>query len=145
MSAETGLLCRYMALSGGEVLRAAELMGRDLMRGERASCKAGYSAASAALAAQTVFRRSGEEVSAEEVLGRLRAWGEGREEAIEWGAIADSVELRCPDCCSPEVGGSAAGLMWRCGNCGASFKKHAAYLTLADAAGYAAETSEAAR
>lgn len=46
------------------------------------------------------------------------------------------MELRCPDCCSPEVGFAPEGAEERCcANCGARFASDAALVTVADARG----------
>ena len=48
------------------------------------------------------------------------------------------MELRCPDCCSPEVGFAPDGAEERrCANCGACFASEAALVTVADARGTA--------
>ena len=46
------------------------------------------------------------------------------------------MELRCPDCCSPEVGFAPEGAeARRCANCGARFASEAALVTVADVRG----------
>lgn len=46
------------------------------------------------------------------------------------------MELRCPDCCSPEVGFAPEGAEERrCASCGARFASEAALVTVADARG----------
>ena len=48
------------------------------------------------------------------------------------------MELRCPECCSPEVAYGKRGGRLRCGNCGARFERGEALISLADAEAYAA-------
>jgi len=45
------------------------------------------------------------------------------------------MELRCPECCSPEVDPDPRGAAdaRRCGNCGARFSREAAFVTVAEA------------
>ncbi len=54
------------------------------------------------------------------------------------------MELRCPDCCSPEVGANPqeSADAYRCANCGARFHRDSALVTLADAEAYAEQQSE---
>lgn len=48
------------------------------------------------------------------------------------------MELRCPDCASPEVGADPRGprSARRCGNCGAAFLRRDAFVTVLDAEGW---------
>jgi len=49
------------------------------------------------------------------------------------------MELRCPDCASPEVTLVDRGTRLECGNCGAEFIREEAFVTVADAEVFAAE------
>jgi hypothetical protein len=49
------------------------------------------------------------------------------------------MELRCPDCCSPEAALIDRGSRFECGNCAAEFIREEAFVTVADAEAYAAE------
>jgi len=49
------------------------------------------------------------------------------------------MELRCPDCCSPEVALIDRGTHLECANCGADFERDSALVTVADAEADAAE------
>lgn len=49
------------------------------------------------------------------------------------------MELRCPDCASPEVALIDRGARLECGNCGAEFVREEAFVSVADADAYAAE------
>lgn len=49
------------------------------------------------------------------------------------------MELRCPECCSPEVAEAKRGFGLRCGNCGASFERGEALVSVADAEAFADE------
>lgn len=49
------------------------------------------------------------------------------------------MELRCPDCASPEVALIDRGTRLECGNCGAEFVREEAFVSVADADAYAAE------
>ncbi|HWW66609.1 MAG TPA: hypothetical protein VNY83_01365 [Solirubrobacterales bacterium] len=53
------------------------------------------------------------------------------------------MELRCPDCVSPEVEPNPreSADAYRCANCGAHFHRDATLVTLADAENYAEEQS----
>lgn len=51
------------------------------------------------------------------------------------------MEFRCPDCASPEVALIDRGSHFECGNCGATFGRGEAYVTVADADAYAEELS----
>ncbi len=48
------------------------------------------------------------------------------------------MELRCPECCSPEVTYGERGGRLRCGNCGARFEREEALVSVADAEAHAA-------
>ncbi|HWO15235.1 MAG TPA: hypothetical protein VNM89_00800 [Solirubrobacterales bacterium] len=48
------------------------------------------------------------------------------------------MELRCPECCSPEVPTERRGRL-RCGNCGAGFERTEALVSVADAEAFADE------
>jgi hypothetical protein len=52
------------------------------------------------------------------------------------------MEYRCPDCASPEVGENPVDSTEtrRCLNCGARFGRESAFVTVAEAEAYAAET-----
>ena len=50
-----------------------------------------------------------------------------------------AMELRCPDCASPEVTLIDRGTRLECGNCGAEFVREEAFVSVADAEAYAAE------
>jgi ribosomal protein S27AE len=50
-----------------------------------------------------------------------------------------AMELRCPDCASPEVTLIDRGTRLECGNCGAEFVREEAFVSVADADAYAAE------
>jgi hypothetical protein len=54
----------------------------------------------------------------------------------------EQMELRCPDCVSPEVDASLEGSVekLRCGNCGAGFQREEALVSVADAEAYAEES-----
>lgn len=49
------------------------------------------------------------------------------------------MELRCPDCASPEVALIDRGTRFECGNCGAEFVRDEAFVTVSDAEDYAAD------
>jgi hypothetical protein len=49
------------------------------------------------------------------------------------------MELRCPDCASPEVALIDRGTCLECGNCGAGFTREEAFVTVADAEAFADE------
>jgi hypothetical protein len=49
-----------------------------------------------------------------------------------------AMELRCPDCASPEVALIDRGTRLECGNCGAEFTREQSFVTVADAEAYAA-------
>jgi hypothetical protein len=49
------------------------------------------------------------------------------------------MELRCPDCASPEVGMIDRGTRLECGNCGADFLPEEAFVSVADAEAFAYE------
>jgi hypothetical protein len=49
------------------------------------------------------------------------------------------MELRCPDCASPEVAMIDCGTRLECGNCGAEFVREEAFVSVADADASAAE------
>ena len=49
------------------------------------------------------------------------------------------MELRCPECCSPEVALIDRGTRLHCGNCGATFSREEAWVSVADAEAYAEE------
>jgi hypothetical protein len=49
------------------------------------------------------------------------------------------MELRCPECCSPEVTLIDRGTRLECGNCGAIFSREEAWVSVADAEAYAEE------
>jgi hypothetical protein len=53
------------------------------------------------------------------------------------------MELRCPDCCSPEVEPDPQGEdeARRCGNCGARFPRDAAFVTVLEAEAYRGEAT----
>lgn len=48
-----------------------------------------------------------------------------------------SMELRCPECCSPEIAFLDHGGRRRCGNCGTTFEQEEAFVTVADAEAHA--------
>lgn len=52
------------------------------------------------------------------------------------------MELRCPDCASPEVALIGHGTRLGCGNCGAELAREEAFVSVADAEAYAAESLE---
>lgn len=50
------------------------------------------------------------------------------------------MELRCPDCASPEVALIDRGTRLECGNCGAEFVREEAFVSVADAEALAADS-----
>ena len=54
-------------------------------------------------------------------------------------ATGYEMELRCPDCASPEVALIDRGSRLECGNCGTEFGRDEAFVSVADAEAYAAE------
>jgi hypothetical protein len=49
------------------------------------------------------------------------------------------MELRCPDCCSPEVALIEGRTHLKCANCGAHFDRDSAFVTVAEAEAHAEE------
>ena len=52
-----------------------------------------------------------------------------------------AMELRCPDCASPEVALIDRGTRLECGNCGAEFVREEAFVTVADADAHAEDAA----
>lgn len=124
---------RYLRAAANDPVRAAELLARDLARGDKRVCREGHSADAAISAAMNVLGVDSTELSTELLTARLEAWQEGRS---DMRLDDDSVVLRCPECCS-ELGGISSSRSGRlaCGNCGTLIARSEAYVSVADAEG----------
>jgi transcription elongation factor Elf1 len=132
-------IAQYMQDAGGDEVRAAELVARDLMRGDPSKLKSGYTAENAARAGLDALDLDLHQIATDLLTARLEAWSEGRSEmALSGREIEDHAVLRCPECCSEEVDPEDQQGEVRCGNCGERFERGEVYVTVADAEAFAA-------